>query len=63
MMAKKKAETLKGNPWWSLSYALTSLKNYPVRNIGIALVLAIGITLPTTVFVWTTTGTELVVNE
>ena len=62
-MAKKKAETLKGNPWWSLSYALTSLKNYPVRNMGIALVLAIGIALPTTVFVWTTTGTELVVNE
>ncbi|MEE8181698.1 MAG: FtsX-like permease family protein [Candidatus Thorarchaeota archaeon] len=63
MVAKKKVETLKGNPWWSLSYALTSLKNYPVRNIGIALVLAIGITLPTTVFVWTTTGTELIVNE
>jgi ABC-type lipoprotein release transport system permease subunit len=63
MMAKKKTETLKGNPWWSLSYALTSLKNYPVRNMGIALVLAIGIALPTTVFVWTSTGTELVVNE
>jgi ABC-type antimicrobial peptide transport system permease subunit len=62
-VAKKKAETLKGNPWWSLSYALTSLKNYPVRNMGIALVLAIGIALPTSVFVWTTTGTELVVNE
>jgi len=63
MVTKKKAETLKGNPWWSLSYALTSLKNYPVRNMGIALVLAIGIALPTTVFVWTTTGTELIVNE
>jgi len=63
MVAKKNAETLKGNPWWSLSYALTSLKNYPVRNMGIALVLAIGIALPTTVFVWTNTGTELVVNE
>ena len=63
MVAKKKPETLKGNPWWSLSYALTSLKNYPVRNMGIALVLAIGIALPTTVFVWTNTGTELVVNE
>ena len=63
MVSKKKAEILKGNPWWSLSYALTSLKNYPVRNMGIALVLAIGIALPTTVFVWTSTGTELVVNE
>ncbi|MCK5302204.1 MAG: ABC transporter permease, partial [Candidatus Thorarchaeota archaeon] len=63
MVVKKEAETMKGNPWWSLSYALTSLKNYPVRNMGIALVLAIGIALPTTVFVWTATGTEMVVNE
>jgi hypothetical protein len=63
MVAKKNAVTLKGNPWWSLSYALISLKNYPVRNMGIALVLAIGIALPTTVFVWTTTGTNLAVNE
>ncbi|MCK5303502.1 MAG: hypothetical protein KAJ96_10205, partial [Candidatus Thorarchaeota archaeon] len=63
MVSKKKAEILKGNPWWSLSYALTSLKNYPVRNMGIALVLAIVRALPTTVFVWTSTGTELVVNE
>ncbi|MCF2135924.1 MAG: FtsX-like permease family protein [Candidatus Thorarchaeota archaeon] len=55
--------TLKGNPFWAISYALGSLRNYPVRNAGIALVLAIGIALPTTVFVWTNTGTSIVVTD
>ena len=53
---------LKGSPWWAPGYAFTSLKNYPVRNMGIALVLAIGVALPTTVFVWAHTGTKLTVN-
>jgi len=52
-----------GNRWWAMRYALTSLRNYRVRNAGIALVLAIGVALPTTVFVWTSTGTHLVVDD
>jgi ABC-type antimicrobial peptide transport system permease subunit len=54
---------LKGSAWWAPGYAITSLKNYPIRNMGIALVLAIGVALPTTVFVWAHTGTRLTVNE
>ncbi len=54
---------LRGNPWWSLAYALSSLKNYPVRNLGIALILSIGVALPTTVFIWTATGTDITVDS
>ncbi len=60
---KKTPGKLKGNPWWAIAYAMTSLRNYPIRNIGIALILSIGVALPTTVFVWTTTGTDMVVDE
>ncbi|TXT57786.1 MAG: conserved membrane protein of unknown function [Candidatus Thorarchaeota archaeon] len=59
----QRPKMLKGNRWWSLGYALSSLKNYPVRNAGIAIILAIGIALPTTVFVWSDTGTRLVVED
>ncbi|MGY5852739.1 MAG: FtsX-like permease family protein, partial [Candidatus Thorarchaeota archaeon] len=62
-MASTKPDTLKGNPWWALAYALTSLRNYPVRNMGIALILSIGVALPTTVFIWSTTGTDIVVED
>jgi ABC-type antimicrobial peptide transport system permease subunit len=41
-----------------LIYALSSMKNYSIRNLGIAVVLAIGISLPTTVFIWSHTGVE-----
>ena len=34
----------------------------PISGI-IALILSIGVALPTTVFVWTTTGTDMVVDE
>ncbi len=63
MMTKKDAKILKGNPWWALAYALTSIKNYPTRNLGIMLVLAISVALPTTVFVWSNTGSELVIDQ
>ncbi len=56
-------QRMKGSSTWSLSYALSSLTKYPSRNMGIALVLAIGIALPTTVFVWSNTGTTLVVSD
>jgi len=63
MMTKKKENTgLKGNPLWSLGYALTSIKNYRVRNIGIALVLAICVAVPTTIFAWTNTGSRMAVE-
>ncbi len=52
---------LRGNRLWSIGYALTSLKNNKMRNMGIALVLAISIALPTTVFTWTNTGTRLAI--
>lgn len=63
MVKSKQSKQLKGSSLWALTYAFTSLKNYPVRNMGIALVLAIGIALPTTVFVWTDTGTRIVVDD
>jgi len=62
-MKKERPNTYSGNAWWAARYALTSLRNYPIRNAGIALVLAIGVALPTTVFVWTSTGTYLVVDD
>ncbi len=62
-MREKSTTFLRGNPWWAVSYALTSLKNYKTRNMGIALVLAISVALPTTVFVWSNTGTTLVIDQ
>ncbi len=63
MVKAKNHSTLKGNPYWAISYALSSLRNYPLRNAGIALVLAIGIALPTTIFVWTNTGATIAVED
>lgn len=62
-MARKQKKLLKGNKLWSLSYALTSLRTYKVRNVGIALILAISVAIPTTVFAWTDTGTRLAVED
>ncbi|MGY5879222.1 MAG: FtsX-like permease family protein [Candidatus Thorarchaeota archaeon] len=62
-MAKKSKRMLKGNRMWAGGYALTSLKTYKVRNIGIALILAISIAIPTTVFTWTETGTRMAVED
>ena len=62
-MAKKKQKNiLKGNPLWSIGYAITSMKTYKVRNIGIALILAISVAIPTTIFAWTNTGSRLAVE-
>jgi ABC-type lipoprotein release transport system permease subunit len=54
---------LKGNIWWAPSYAVTSLKTHKARNIGIALILAVSISIPTTVFIWTGTGSILAVED
>ena len=62
-MAKKGKKMLKGNRMWAVGYALTSLKTYKVRNIGIALILAISVAIPTTVFAWTETGTRMAVED
>ncbi|MFW9846803.1 MAG: FtsX-like permease family protein [Candidatus Thorarchaeota archaeon] len=61
-MAKER-KTMKGNIWWAPSYAISSLRTHKVRNIGIALILAVSISIPTTVFIWTATGTELAVED
>ncbi|MHA1246782.1 MAG: ABC transporter permease [Candidatus Thorarchaeota archaeon] len=63
MVKPQQHAILKGNPYWAISYALSSLRNYRVRNMGIAIVLAIGIALPTTVFVWSSTGTIMVLDS
>lgn len=63
MTKKNEKKILKGNPLWSIGYAITSIKNYKVRNMGIALVLAISVAIPTTVFAWTNTGSRLAVEE
>ncbi|MFW9968032.1 MAG: FtsX-like permease family protein [Candidatus Thorarchaeota archaeon] len=63
MVEKNRSTQLKGSPIWALTYAITSIRNYPIRNMGIAVVLAIGIALPTTVFVWADTGTTMVVHN
>jgi len=62
-MAKKSKKILKGNSLWPIGYALTSLRTHKVRNMGIALILAISIAIPTTVFAWTDTGTRLAVED
>ena len=63
-MAKKTSKKLlKGNRLWPLNYALASLNNSKVRNMGIALILAISVAIPTTVFAWTDTGTRLAVED
>ncbi|OLS23580.1 MAG: hypothetical protein ThorAB25_24430 [Candidatus Thorarchaeota archaeon AB_25] len=48
---------------WSIGYAITSIKTHKVRNIGIVLVLAISVAIPTTVFAWTNTGARLAVEQ
>ena len=62
-MAKKNKKLLRGNRLWAGGYALTSLKTYKVRNVGIALILAISVAIPTTVFTWTETGTRMAVED
>ena len=53
----------KGNPWFAIQYAFISLKKCPIRNLGITIILAVGISLPTTVFVWTSTGAKVALSE
>ncbi|MFW9960868.1 MAG: ABC transporter permease [Candidatus Thorarchaeota archaeon] len=60
---KNGVKLLKGNRLWPINYALTSLKNSRTRNMGIALILAISIALPTTIFSWTNTGTQLAIRD
>ena len=63
-MGKKPTKRiLKGNRLWAMNYALSSLRTHKVRNIGIALILAISIAIPTTVFAWTSTGTQLAIHD
>ncbi|MHA2395983.1 MAG: FtsX-like permease family protein [Candidatus Thorarchaeota archaeon] len=63
MTKKKEKKILKGNMLWSIGYALTSIKTHKVRNMGIVLVLAISVAIPTTVFAWTNTGARLAVEQ
>ncbi|MHA1908175.1 MAG: ABC transporter permease [Candidatus Thorarchaeota archaeon] len=51
------------NRVWALSYSLTSIRNRPIRSVGIALLLAIGIALPTTVFAWGATSEFIAVES
>jgi ABC-type antimicrobial peptide transport system permease subunit len=60
---RKETKILKGNMLWSIGYAITSIKTYKLRNLGIILVLAISVTIPTTVFAWTNTGSLIAVEE
>ncbi|MFX1482362.1 MAG: ABC transporter permease [Promethearchaeota archaeon] len=63
-MAKKTTKgTLKGNRFWSLGHAVTSIRANKIRNIGIALILSICVAVPMTVFTWTNTGARLVVED
>jgi ABC-type antimicrobial peptide transport system permease subunit len=62
MAKKKEMKILKGNPLWSIGYALSSMKINKTRNIGIALILAISIAIPTTIFAWTNTGSRIAVE-
>ena len=62
MAKKKEMKVLKGNPFWSIGYALTSMRTNKARNIGIALILAISVAMPTTIFAWTTTGSRIAVE-
>ncbi|MHA2081559.1 MAG: FtsX-like permease family protein, partial [Candidatus Thorarchaeota archaeon] len=62
MSKKKEKKILKGNPLWSIGYAITSIKSAKVRNMGIVLILAISVAIPTTIFAWTNTGSRLAVE-
>ena len=62
MAKKKEMKVLKGNPLWSIGYALTSMRTNKARNIGIALILAISVAIPTTIFAWTNTGSRIAVE-
>ena len=63
-MAKEgQNSTRKDNRIWSILYAFTSLKQQPVRNTGIALLLAIGIALPTMVIAWSQTSIYVHLDE
>lgn len=46
----------RGNRFWSIGYALTSIRNRPLKSMGIALLLSIGVALPTSVFAWSATA-------
>ncbi|TFG10733.1 ABC transporter permease [Candidatus Thorarchaeota archaeon] len=62
-MADDSAGLLRGSKSWAVLYAMSSLKHNKIRSVGIALLLAVGAALPTTVFVWTTTGSRVAVHD
>ena len=48
---------------WPFLYAISSIKIHGIRNLGIVLLLSIGVAMPTVVFIWSATGTKLAVYD
>ncbi|MHA1907692.1 MAG: hypothetical protein ACW98Y_10395, partial [Candidatus Thorarchaeota archaeon] len=63
MSEKETTNNFSGNKMWSLHHAIGSIKRNRILNIGIILLLALGIALPTSVFIWTETGAKITVQN
>ncbi|MFW9920576.1 MAG: FtsX-like permease family protein [Candidatus Thorarchaeota archaeon] len=49
--------------FWALEYSLTSIRNQKIRSLGIILLLAFGVALPTTIFSWSATAEYIVFDS
>ncbi len=61
--AKKRRNSHTVNRSWGILYAASSIRNNATRSMGIALLLAIGIALPTTIFSWSATAELIAFND
>ncbi|MFW9977182.1 MAG: FtsX-like permease family protein [Candidatus Thorarchaeota archaeon] len=60
---KSNGHRFKGSNRWPLQYAFSSMRRNSLRTAGIALMLAVGVTLPSTVFTWSSTGIWLTTRD
>ncbi len=55
--------TPRGNRFYSLSYALESIRSYPFRALSLAITLSLGLSLIGSVLIWADTGVQVSVNN
>lgn len=58
-----KKRLLKGSRSWALAYAVISIRHSKARSLGIALLLGIGMALPTAIFSWGSTTQYIMLQQ
>ena len=65
MTPNKKPHTqyTRGSLWWPLFHGMSSIKGKKARNLGLIVILTLGITLIPSIMTWTSTGIKVSVDE